>query len=117
MKRTLAFLVIILAPVIVFAAPPVGPWSLGFSKNWPPEAGPYLLAEILQIKSEMGQQKLGDIDGATLASIRERLSIASQKEDYVREMAMHSLALPGLDSSRWVTPPAASGSWRLILLS
>lgn len=98
MKRTFFVLLVLLAPVVIFAGP-IGPWGQGpwggpFQR--PIEAGPYLSAEILQIQSEVGQQKLGDIDASTLFSIRERLSIAGQKDAYVHDMSMHSLALPGL---------------------
>jgi len=90
-KRAFSVLLVLLAPVMMFAVPR-GPGS----QFIPPEAGPYLSAEILQIQSEVGQQKLGEIDAATLFSIRERLSVAGQKDSYVRDMSLHSLALPGL---------------------
>ncbi|HYW85744.1 MAG TPA: hypothetical protein VFB30_21000 [Spirochaetia bacterium] len=62
----------------------------------PPEAGPYLTAEIIRIQTELGQQKLGDLDVAALASLRERLSIAQQKDEYVGSISLHSAVLPGI---------------------
>jgi hypothetical protein len=96
-KRVLAVLLVLSAPALLFAEPPMGPWQYGrFPGARPIEAGPYLSAEILQIQSEMGQQKVGDFDVAAIVSLRERLSIASQKDAYVRDMGLHSLWLPGL---------------------
>ena len=100
MKRVLPVLLILSAPLTLFAlAPMQGPWQQQFGMMETlrlAQAGPYLSAEILQIQTDLGQQKIGDIDFATLVSVRERLSIASQKDDYVRDMGRHSYALPGL---------------------
>jgi hypothetical protein len=96
-KRVFAVLLVLSVPAFLFAEPPAGPWQYGrFPGIRPIEAGPYLSAEILQIQSEMGQQKIGDFDIAAIASVRERLSVASQKDEYVRDMGLHSLMLPGL---------------------
>ncbi len=99
MKRALLVLLICLLPAAAFAAPP-GPWDgyhgRDFADLRPPQAGPYYTAEILAVQAEMNQQKLGDLDGAALVSLRERLSIAAQKDEYVRSMSLHSMALPGL---------------------
>jgi hypothetical protein len=53
-------------------------------------------AEIGVIQSELGARKIGDIDVATLLSVRDRLSVASQKDAYVRKTGMESFLLPGL---------------------
>lgn len=59
-------------------------------------AGPYYSSEVLKIQSELGQQKIGDLEVQDLVSLRERLNVATQKDDYVKTISMHSLALPGL---------------------
>jgi len=77
----------------------MGPWSqygMMLEGLRSIQAGPYLSAELQQIQSELGQQKIGDMDVAALVSIRDRLSIASQKDSYVRDMGFRSMALPGL---------------------
>jgi hypothetical protein len=99
MKRSFLVLVICFLPVAVFAAPNgswYGPQSGPFGDMRPPQAGPYYTAEILKIQSELGQQKLGDLDVNALTSLRERLSVALQKDQYVRSISLHSMALPGL---------------------
>lgn len=97
MKRALIVFLVCLAPAFIFAQP-AGPWmhSHDFQDLRPTEAGPYYSAEVRQIESEMGQQKLGDIDVAGLAAVRERLSIAIQKDAYVTRIRTESLFLPGL---------------------
>ncbi len=98
-KRACIVLIVCFLPVVVFAAPP-GPWygqrPGEFPGPRPPEAGPYYTAEVIAIQGEMSQQKLGDLDGTALTSLRERLSIAAQKDEYVRSMSLHSMVLPGL---------------------
>ena len=97
MKRILIALIVAAVPAALFAAP-FGPWNqpAGPAFLHPTEAGPYLRAEILQIESEMGSQKIGEVDMSGLVALRERLSIAAQKDDYVRKMSAHSYFLPGL---------------------
>jgi hypothetical protein len=60
------------------------------------DPGPYLRAEIGRIETDFAGQKIGDVEVATLLSVRDRLSVASQKDAYVREIGMHSMFLPGL---------------------
>jgi hypothetical protein len=62
----------------------------------PEKAGPYLSSEILSVQSELGSQKIGDFDVMGLVSLRERFSIAAQKDQHVQNMGMHSFLLPGL---------------------
>ena len=59
------------------------------------DAGPYLAAEIQQIAVDMGPQKLGDLEMSGLFSVRDRLSVAAQKDEYVREMGFRSFLLRG----------------------
>jgi len=98
MKRGFVVFLICLAPVLTFAEPGPGPWGQrqGFQDLRPVEAGPYYVAEVRQIESDMGQQKLGDIEVAGLMAVRDRLSIAIQKDAYVRRVKTESLFLPGL---------------------
>lgn len=98
MKRALVVVMICLVPGLMFAYPNDRPWTQnrGFQDLSPVEAGPYYSAEVRQIESEMGQQKLGDIDVAGLAAVRERLSIAIQKDAYVNRVRTESMFLPGL---------------------
>jgi len=98
MKRAFIVFVICLVPGMMFANPNDRPWMQhqGFQDLRPVEAGPYYSAEVRQIESDMGQQKLGDIDVAGLAAVRERLSIALQKDAYVNRVRTESLFLPGL---------------------
>ena len=58
--------------------------------------GPYVQAEIGQIGTEMAAQKIGDIEVSALLTLRDRLSVASQKDEYVQRMGLHSYLLPGL---------------------
>ncbi len=86
---------LLLLPTLVFAAPS-SPWVEGFPPGLRPEAGPFLRAEIVAIQSELGAQKIGEIDAATLFSVRDRLSVAAQEDAYVKSTGMHSFLLPGL---------------------
>jgi hypothetical protein len=104
-KRVLAVLLVLTAPFVLFAQAPggMGPWQQQFGMQFQlveilrsAQAGPYLSAEIMQIQSDLAQQKIGDTDFATVFSVRERLSVASQKDDYVRDMERRSYFLPGL---------------------
>jgi len=97
MKRFVLVLVLAagLLPAFVFAEP-VSPWCRGFPSMRRPDAGPYLHAEIGLIQSELGAQKIGDVEVATLLSVRDRLSIAAQKDAYVQKTSMQSFLLPGL---------------------
>jgi hypothetical protein len=82
-------------PRVTFAEP----MSRGFSPFAlmnRPAAGPFLSKEIGLIQSELSEKKIGDIEAATLFSVRDRLSIAEQKDTYVLKMGMHSFLLPGL---------------------
>jgi len=108
-KRAFIVFLVCVLPVALFAAPNspwYGPQSNQFDIR-PPEAGPYYTTEVVKIQSEMGQQKLGDFDVAGLATLRERLSIAAQKDEYVRSISLHSMALPGL--GQFETGDTASG--------
>ena len=100
MKRMLVTVMVLALPGILFAVPgmpaagPFMPESLpGIPRA---EAGPYLAAEIHQIGSDLGAQKLGDMNMSGLMELRDRLSVAAQKDDYVRKMGFHSFMLPGL---------------------
>ncbi len=110
MKRFFIVLIVCTLPGAVFAAPNglwYGPQSSQLAGIRPLEAGPYLAAEILKIQTELGQQKLGDLDVAALASLRERLSIAQQKDEYVGSISLHSAVLPGI--GQFETGDTASG--------
>ncbi len=107
MKRMLLVTAIVMlaaAAIPAVAAGPVGgpsPCGPGVAPGFYPgmrplEAGPYLAAEIQQIGEEQGSQKIGDMDLRALMSLRDRLSVAAQKDDYVRRMGVHSFLLPGL---------------------
>lgn len=96
MKRTLVMLVITLMPAILFAMPQGRPAAYG---DWEPlrqEAGPYVKADISAIQNELGAKKLGDFSVEELAALRDRLSIARQKDEYVHRIATESRFLPGL---------------------
>lgn len=60
------------------------------------EAGEFYKAELTLIQSTMGTEKLGDLSVQDFGALRDRLSIASQKDEYVRTEALHSYLLPGL---------------------
>jgi len=55
-------------------------------------AGPYYSSEVLKIQSELGKQKIGDLEVQDLVSLRERLNVAMQKDDYVKTTPASSLA-------------------------
>ncbi len=105
MKRTVTVLAMLaLSALAGFASPPFAggaPCGPGVMPGYLPgmprtEAGPFLAAEIQQIGTEQGSQKLGDLDMTGLLAMRDRLSVAAQKDDYVRRMGFHSFMLPGL---------------------
>ena len=93
--------VLVLALPFLLAALPATLFAQSMSP-FPPsvavriEAGPYVQAEIGQIQTEMAGQKIGDIDVSALLSLRDRLSVASQKDEYVQRIGLHSFLLPGL---------------------
>jgi hypothetical protein len=95
-RRLILFaLAFALFPGAIFAQP-VSPWMMGFPMKGSAEAGPFLRAEIGRIEADLDGQKMGDIDVSTLFAVRDRLSVASQKDAYVRDMGIHSFLLPGL---------------------
>jgi hypothetical protein len=96
MKRTLAMLIITLMPAILFAAPMGSPWANRGLESLRQEAGPYVKADISLIQTELGAKKLGDFTIEDLAVLRDRLSIAQQKDQYVDRIAAESFFLPGL---------------------
>jgi hypothetical protein len=97
MNRRFALLTLLVAliPGSLFAHP-ASPWMMGFPMEGRAEAGPFLRAEIGRIQADLQGQTMGDIDAATLFAVRDRLSIASQKDAYVRDIGIRSLLLPGL---------------------
>ena len=99
MKRRVLVLALalpgLLIPASLFALP-VSPWFGRFPMQFRPDMGPFVQAEIGEIQSELGARKIGDIDVATLLSVRDRLSVATQKDAYVRKTGMESFLLPGL---------------------
>jgi hypothetical protein len=96
MKRILATLIVILMPALVFAAPHGSPWARGYPEMFDQDAGPYVRSEISLIESELGTKRLGDFSVEDIVSLRDRLSVAEQKDQYVNSLAMHSWFLPGL---------------------
>jgi hypothetical protein len=95
MKRFVLAFTAILLPALVFAQP-MPPFAQGLAFMVRTEAGPYLSTEIGRVQSELGAQKIGDVEVAAFLSVRDRLSIAAQKDAYVRKTAMQSFLLPGL---------------------
>jgi hypothetical protein len=100
-KRILIAFIALALPGVLFAAPGMQGERQFMMPGYLPgiprvEAGPYLAAEIRQIGSDLGPQKLGDLDMSNLLGLRDRLSVAAQKDDYVRRMGFHSFMLPGL---------------------
>jgi hypothetical protein len=96
MKRILAVLIVTLMPALVFAGPEGSPWQRGFPGMFDREAGPYVKGEISLIDTEMNTKKLGDFSVGDLVVLRERLSVAEQKDRYVNRIATESFFLPGL---------------------
>jgi hypothetical protein len=97
MKRVVLVLALAatLLPASLFAQP-AGPFFPGFPMMGLPDAGPFLRAEIGTIQSELGPQKIGDLEVATFLSVRDRLSVAAQKDAYVMTTGLKSFLLPGL---------------------
>jgi hypothetical protein len=95
MKRACVALLACLLPSGLFAFPP-SPVAMPLPGMRPRQAGPYLTTEILAVQSELGPQKVGDFDVTGLVALRERLSVAAQKDEYVQKMSMRSFLLPGL---------------------
>jgi len=96
MKRVLAVLIVTLLPAMVFAGPGFSPWTPGDPAMFDREAGPYVKSEILQIQGELGERKLGEFDVGDLVILRDRLSVAGQKDRYVDRIGSESFLLPGL---------------------
>ncbi len=95
MKRFVLRLAALLLPALVFAQP-MPPFARGLPLMVPTEPGPYMSAELSLVQSELGARKIGDVEVATLLSVRDRLSIAAQKDAYVRKTGVRSFLLPGL---------------------
>jgi len=81
---------------ITLLAFPNGPFGRIALTESPKDAGPYLRAEILSFQSEAGQQTVGDFTIADLVALRDRFSIASQKDEYVQRISRVSYLVPGL---------------------
>jgi hypothetical protein len=94
MKRIFAALIVILLPALAFAQ--VSPWMPDSPGIFNREAGPYVRTEISQIEGELGEKKLGEFNVGDLVVLRERLSVAEQKDRYVEKIAAESFFLPGL---------------------
>jgi hypothetical protein len=90
MNRTLVTLIAILMPAMIFAMPQ------GFPGMFNQQAGPYVKTEISLIEGELGAKKLGDFNVGDLVVLRDRLSVAEQKDKYVDRIASESFFLPGL---------------------
>ena len=94
--------VLVLTLALALAAFPAALFSQSLSP-FPPfpapgqlNEGPYVQAEVGRIESDMAGRKIGDIEVTELLSLRDRLSVASQKDVYVRTIGLHSFLLPGL---------------------
>ncbi|MFI5369445.1 MAG: hypothetical protein ACHQ1F_10595 [Spirochaetia bacterium] len=107
MKRILAVLIVTLMPSLLFAGPEASPWQMGFPGMLNREAGPYVKSEISMIDAEMNTKKLGDFSVGDLVVLRDRLSVAEQKDRYVDRIATESFFLPGL--GQFQTGDTASG--------
>jgi hypothetical protein len=94
MKRCLPVLLLLALPALLFANPGFVPFATGRVMRG--DVGPYEKSEILTIQDELGARKIGDIEIATLLSVRDRLSVAQQKDEYVRDAGIRSFLLPGL---------------------
>ena len=114
MKRYVLSLAAVLLPALVFAQP-FPPCARGLPPMVRTEAGPYMSAELSLVQSELGAQKIGDLEVATLLSVRDRLSVAAQKDAYVRKTAMQSFLLPGLGQLRTGETAAGIGFMALDL--
>jgi hypothetical protein len=93
-KRILPVFLLLALPSLLFANQGFG--SFAMRPVIRGDIGPYEKSEILGIQDELGPRKIGDIDVATLLSVRDRLSVAQQKDAYVRSAGVHSFLLPGL---------------------
>jgi hypothetical protein len=60
-----------------------------------PEGSVYYEAETIKIEAELAQRKLGDLSLGELKPYRDRLSVAAQKDAFVRDAGAKSFALPG----------------------
>jgi hypothetical protein len=96
MKRILATFFIALMPALLFAAPPGVPWSKVPPEILKADVGPYVRSEIGVIETDLQTKTLGDFTMKDIIDLRDRLSIASQKDEYVNRMATESYLLPGL---------------------
>jgi hypothetical protein len=68
---------------------------VAFSED-PKDRYPYVQNEISAIEKEMGGTSMGTLTVADMEKIAGRISVAIQKEEYVRRSAMESMILPGL---------------------
>jgi len=60
-----------------------------------PEGSIYLEAETTKIEAELGERKLGELSLAELKPYRDRLSVAAQKDAFIKEVASLSFSSPG----------------------
>jgi hypothetical protein len=96
MKRILAMIVIALMPALLFAAPPGVPWSRVPPEILRADVGPYVRSEIGAIETDVQGKSLGEFTMKDIVDLRDRLSVASQKDQYVDRIAAESYFLPGL---------------------
>ena len=93
---------VVLVTALVLSALPVALFGQSLSPLPPfPSAGqlnegPYVQAEVGRIEADLAGRKIGDIEVQQLLSLRDRLSVAAQKDAYVRTIGLHSFLLPGL---------------------
>jgi hypothetical protein len=74
----------------------------------PKDKYPYVQNEITAIEKEMGTASLGTLTVADMEKIAGRISIAIQKEDYVRRSAIESMIFPGLGQFKNQDPVGGS---------
>jgi len=95
MKRFLILLTLMCIGITVLAAQPANKF-------------PYVQNEIAAIEKEIGGNTIGSLTVADLGKIAGRISIAKQKEDFVRRSAVASMIVPGI--GQFMNNDALAGS-------
>jgi hypothetical protein len=104
MRAYLVFSLVVAIPVLASASPLPLPGGGGAAEteaavksvlDRQAEGSLYLNTEATKIESELADRKLGDLTVAELMPYRDRLSVAAQKDAFIKEAAAKSFALPG----------------------
>lgn len=93
MRKTWLSFVVLLAGAAVFAQTGPMPGHRGAPDGF--FAGDPLSLDLGIVAAELGDRKLGDLDGPALAALGQKLRMAALERAYVRHVAAMSFMMPG----------------------